>query len=156
YVPGTDGLLAEARWPAHDLGPVDEAAEAEVAAAIEAIRAVRSWRDSTGVRPGARLPARLPGNDAVREIIGRLARLDLAGDGEPVARVGAIEILASDEIDAEADARRAAARGAELKQEVERAEAKLANDQFVARAPATVVQAERDKLAALERELAEL
>ncbi len=156
YVPGTDRLLTEARWPARDLGPVDEGAEADVAAAIEAIRAVRGWRDSLGVRPGARLPARLPGHEAVREIIGRLARLDLAGDGEPVARVGAIEILASDEIDAEADAHRATARSAELEQEVERAEAKLANEQFVARAPAAVVQAERDKLATLERELAEL
>ena len=37
-----------------------------------------------------------------------------------------------------------------------RAEGKLANDRFVAKAPEAVVQAERDKLASLRHELQEL
>ena len=40
-----------------------------------------------------------------------------------------------------------------LEAEIGRAEAKLANEKFVARAPAEVVQGERDKLARLQDEL---
>ena len=40
----------------------------------------------------------------------------------------------------------------ELDQEIIRAEGKLANEKFVARAPAAVVQGERDKLARLREE----
>jgi len=50
----------------------------------------------------------------------------------------------------------AEARRAELQREIERAEGKLANQGFVAKAPEAVVQAERDKLERLREELAEL
>ena len=43
-----------------------------------------------------------------------------------------------------------------MRAEIERAERKLGNDGFVAKAPAPVVQAERDKLARLREELAAL
>jgi valyl-tRNA synthetase len=43
-----------------------------------------------------------------------------------------------------------------LRAEIARAEGKLANRGFVAKAPPPVVQAERDKLERLRRELAEL
>ena len=43
-----------------------------------------------------------------------------------------------------------------LRKEIARAQGKLANQGFVAKAPEAVVQAERDKLARLEAELAEL
>ena len=49
-----------------------------------------------------------------------------------------------------------AERRTRLTGEIERARGKLANERFVARAPEAVVQAERDKLATLEAELAEL
>ena len=65
-------------------------------------------------------------------------------------------VFASDAVDLEAEARRAQARRAELEREIARAEGSLANDRFVAKAPAAVVQAERDKLARLRRELDEL
>ena len=47
--------------------------------------------------------------------------------------------------------RRPSAAGSRL--EIERSERKLANDGFVAKAPAELVQAERDKLARLRSEL---
>ena len=53
HVPGTEGLLALARSSEPDAALRDEAAEAEIAAVIEAVQALRSWRDEAGVKPGA-------------------------------------------------------------------------------------------------------
>ncbi len=91
----------------------------------------------------------------------RLARLEWTTDGgEPVATVGlpgaTVAVFASDAVDLEAEQRRAQARRKEIEAEIGRAEGKLANQGFVAKAPEAVVQAERDKLARLREELAEL
>src|SRR4051812_47205457 len=67
YLPRVDGLLTDARWPARDLGPVDEEAEGDVSAAIEAVKGIRAWRDALGVRPGAVIPARLSGYGAMTD-----------------------------------------------------------------------------------------
>jgi valyl-tRNA synthetase len=56
-------------------------------------------------------------------------------------------------VDLEAAGHKRAAQRAKLEAEVERAERKLANEGFVAKAPPQVVQAEREKL---ERARAEL
>ena len=69
---------------------------------------------------------------------------------------GNVAVLASDAVDLEAEKRRAAERADVLRKEIERAEGKLANQGFVGKAPEAVVQAERDKLAQLQRELEEL
>ena len=59
-------------------------------------------------------------------------------------------------VDLEAEKRRAAERAATIREEIARAEGKLANQGFVAKAPESVVQAERDKLERLKSELEEL
>jgi valyl-tRNA synthetase len=157
HVPGTEGLLATARITAPDASLRDEAAEAEMAAVIEAVQALRSWRDEAGVKPGQVLPARIDGLDGAADLVARMARLDLSSDGEPTAIVpvpgGSVEIRAGDLVDREAEARKAAAERERLDQEIARAEAKLANEGFVAKAPPDLVQAERDKLERLRREL---
>ena len=66
---------------------------------------------------------------------------------------GNVAVLASDAVDTEAEAKRAAAERTRLEGEIKRAEGKLANEGFVAKAPAKVVDAERDKLARLRAEL---
>ena len=60
---------------------------------------------------------------------------------------GAVRILPSEAFDPEEARRRIAARREKLEGEIERLENKLANERFVERAPAEVVEAERDKLA---------
>jgi valyl-tRNA synthetase len=62
-------------------------------------------------------------------------------------------VLAGGGFDAEQAERRRAERRAELEAEVRRAEGKLANEQFVQRAPAHVVEGERAKLERLRGEL---
>jgi valyl-tRNA synthetase len=143
---------------------IDAAAEQSLDRAIEAVQAVRGWRDFAGVKAGARVTARLAadGYDETAEHVARLARLSFAGGdggdgGEPVASVavpgGVVEILAGDGLDLGEAARKAQVRRAKLEGEIERAERKLANEGFVAKAPATVVQTEREKLARLRAEL---
>ena len=64
--------------------------------------------------------------------------------------------MASDAVDLEAEKRRAAERAVRWRRRSARAEGKLANQGFVAKAPEAVVKAERDKLEKLKRELEEL
>jgi valyl-tRNA synthetase len=161
--PGPRGLLAVAEWPASDPARVDPAAEEVVGRCVAAVTELRRYRDEAGVKPSAVLPARLAadGYDGTAAQVARLARLELRdGDGEAAAEVpvpgGAIVLLASDDFDPGAVAARIAARRDELALEIERLEAKLANDRFVERAPAAVVQGERDKLAGYRDELARL
>jgi valyl-tRNA synthetase len=156
FVGEDGGLLAESRWPERDLGPVDEQAEAEIGAAIEIIRAVRAWRDSLQVKPGAVLPARLDGHAETADIIANLARLSWEDGGEAAVRVGAVSILPTGDVDFDAGQRRIEKERSRLEEEIRRLKGKLANEKFVSRAPEAVVQAERDKLEAFQRELAAL
>jgi len=84
--------------------------------------------------------------------------VEWTGNGtEPVASVpvpsGSVVILAADAVDTEAQARRAAEQRKRLEAEIARAEGKLGNQGFVAKAPAHVVDGEREKLARLQAEL---
>jgi valyl-tRNA synthetase len=162
HLPGAEGLLARADWPAPAPERADEEAETALRRAIEAVQAVRSWRDETGVKPSARLTATLeaPGYEEVRGGLARLARLELTGGpdgGEPAASVpipgGAIHVAPSDDVDTGAAQRKLAERRKVLEAEVKRAEGKLANEGFVAKAPPAVVEAEREKLSRLREEL---
>ena len=161
YLPGARGLLAGRRQrpsPAHD-----EEAERVLARTIEAVQAIRRWRDQAGLKAGARVSARLeaPGYEQTAEHLGRLARVAFAQDGgAPAASVaipgGTLEVLSGGEFDPAATARKREAQRVRLEQEIERARAKLANESFVAKAPPAVVQGERDKLARLTAELGAL
>jgi len=73
-----------------------------------------------------------------------------------VAAVGPVRVLASEAIDAAAVRERLEARREELRSEVARAEGKLSNEGFVSRAPAEVVEEEREKLDRYRAELEEL
>jgi valyl-tRNA synthetase len=123
------------------------------------VQELRGWRDRIGAAPAAVLPARLEasGYEQTAAHVARLARCEWSQDGaEPAATIavpgGAIAVLQSDAVDLGAAARRIAERRAWLDGEIERAERKLGNSGFVAKAPAAVVQSERDKLARLRGE----
>jgi len=159
-----DRDLAVSSFPVADDALVDEEAEREVGRLIEAVRRLRNYRDSVGAPAGARIPARIVGDayDGALDAIARLARFDIVsdGDGEAVTTIGldgaTVEVLPSDTVDpAEARARREAERE-RLRAEIERARGKLQNKGFTEKAPAELVEAEREKLGRFEAELAEL
>ena len=158
HLPGAEGLLAgrrEATAP-----PVDDEAEAVLARTIEAVQAIRRWRDLAGLKAGVQLSARLAagGYEQTADHVAGLAKLSLVQDGAAALvsvpiEGGAVEILPGDNFDPSAAERKLAAERTRLELEIERSRAKLANEGFVAKAPPQIVQAERDKLARLHSEL---
>ena len=162
-VPGAEGLLIGAPFPLADEALIDAAAEQRVSDLIVAVTALRSWRSGANVKPGAQLGAKIDSAalDADGALIARLARLDIAAfDGDVTDSIavpgGTIEISAGDAIDVEAQQRERAQRRSALEGEIKRAESKLSNEAFVAKAPAELVAGEQAKLDRLREELAAL
>jgi valyl-tRNA synthetase len=162
YLQAGDGLLAGAPYPRGERALIDPDAEVCMERAIEAIGLIRGWRDGMGARPGAIIRARLnaQGYEATAPAVGRLARLELSPEQDgatPVATVsipgGTLEVLSAEGLDLNAAERRRAAERERLHEEIARVRAKLANEGFVAKAPAAVVDGERSKLAHLQAEL---
>jgi valyl-tRNA synthetase len=156
FHPARRGHLVVHQFPAADESLFDGAAEADVEGGIELTQRLRAWRDLAGVPAGAVLVAVID-SVAPPEFVGRLSRFSFDGVGaEPVASVGPVRILASEQLDAEAVSARLDKRRKELLAEVERGERKLGNEGFTAKAPAEVVEEERGKLERYRLELAEL
>jgi len=135
----------------------------EVDRAIEAIRALRGWRESLDIRPGLEVEGVLQadGYGSTSGLVARMARFAFSENGgEPAATVpipgGAVGILPSEGVDLCAAERKRDAERGRLEGEIARSEGKLANQGFVAKAPEQVVQGERDKLEKLKKELEEL
>ena len=156
-MPGDDrGLLAVADFPVVDPAHFDEDAEAELGRMIEAVTALRRYRDEVGAKPSASVRGHLAaeGYDACRDHMARLARFEwvdeASADGDVLATVpipgGGVQVLPSEAFDAAEAEARLEKKAADLSREIERAEKKLANEQFVAKAPAAVVEEERRKL----------
>ncbi|HEY1450353.1 MAG TPA: valine--tRNA ligase [Solirubrobacteraceae bacterium] len=153
-------LLAGARFPSAEADLVDAEAEARMVRVIGAVTALRGWREQVGAPAREILRARLEaaGYDATLDHVARLARFAFDGAGDDaIASVsipeGTVHVLPTDAVDLEAAGRRRAAARAKLESELQRAQSKLANDGFVAKAPPAVVQAERDKAERLQEEL---
>jgi valyl-tRNA synthetase len=156
--PAHAGHLAVHPFPEADEALFDVAAERDVEGGIALTRRLRAWRDLVEVPVASTLLARVDGVEP-QEFVGRLSRFEFAAggeDGAPVAAVGPVKVLDSDEIDAGAVAERLDKRREELRAEVERGERKLANEGFVAKAPAEVVEEERGKLERYRAELDDL
>jgi valyl-tRNA synthetase len=166
-MPGDErGLLAVASFPVADESRFDQEAEHEVERMIGAVTALRRYRDEVGAKPTAALNGVLAaeGYDGLREHIARLSRTDLTdagADGDTVLATvpipgGAVQVLPSEAFDLDEARERVEKKRAGLVQEIERAEKKLANEQFVAKAPEAVVTEERRKLAEYREALAQL
>jgi valyl-tRNA synthetase len=162
YLDG-DGQLAGAPYPRAQEDLIDLEAEVVLERTIEAVTVIRGWRDSVGARAGLFIPARLNADcyDTTRGLLARMARLELAGDesvdGAPVASIpipcGTVEVISGEGLDLGAAERRREAAREKLRAEIERVQAKLEKPGFLERAPAAVVEGERERLRALGAEL---
>jgi valyl-tRNA synthetase len=163
-------------WPRERPGDLDEAAEADMADLQEAIAAVRRFRAEHGVPPSRRprLAIVAAGERqaalfrAEAESIRRLARLEeaevlptsAAADGQPAAKLLAagaelyLPLAGLLDLDEERSRLRRERDG--LERERSRAEAKLANRDFLERAPAAVVDRARARLAEVDQALAKV
>ncbi len=173
------GLLMIADWPAAGDARSDAAAEAEVGAFIEFVRAVRNARAEARIEPAAWLPVDVfvpeplvATFEELRPAIERLARARplgresdveavrrgaggglsvIAGDIEAVARP-----MARDEAQEERDRSRLERELAEAESLLAVARGRLANESFTSRAPAAVVEGARARAAELEELVARL
>jgi valyl-tRNA synthetase len=153
--PEADALVIHS-FPETDESLIDEEAEREIGEAIALTRALRRWRQLADVPVKQILTARADGGRP-HELVSRLAKVEFSDDGgEPMATVGGIELLETEGVDPEAVQARIEERRGKLRAEVKRGEGKLGNESFVDKAPADVVDAEREKLAAYRAELEEL
>ena len=172
-LPGERGLLYDRPYPVVDVGATDVNVEDDMAHLMEVIRAVRNIRSELNVPPGRKVEVRLKGLAeeqeflrAHEEIVRRLARAERVSYVDPdyipvqdaTAVVNDIEVCLplAGLIDFGQEAKR-------LRKEVEKANAEyarvagqLANARFTASAPTDIVDALRDREAALEQKIARL
>jgi valyl-tRNA synthetase len=165
--------LIIAQWPQFDASLVDEAAEQQFGLVQEVVTRIRDARNQMNVEPARRIPAILVVGDdlAIFEeqapLIEFLARTlepelkrDLAVKPEQAMGLlaGSIEIYLplAGMIDIGKELARLDKEIAQAEQEQKRLQAKLSNQNFVAKAKPEVVEKEREKLNAQEDRLAKL
>ncbi len=157
-------MLIDQAWPRFDASRVDPDAATEMDWVVRLISLVRGVRAEMRVPPGARIPlllrnaseATLARLDAHRELIASLARLSSAevlaggvpkGAVEAVLDEATIVLPIAEVIDVEAERARLDKEIARLDGEITRFDRKLANEKFIAKAPAEVVETERERRA---------
>ena len=147
--------IAEPRW-------TDGAAEAQIARVQAVVSEGRRFRADQGLKPSARIPARITGLvDGVTEARW-LLRLDEPGASfQPTASVTVpggvlVEVDLSGTIDVAAERARYAKDLSAAFQERDKTAAKLANPSFTEKAPGPVVAKTRDRLLAAESDIARI
>jgi valyl-tRNA synthetase len=160
---GTAETLATAPYPVAQLERVDAQADAWMAHLKAVVGACRSLRSEMGLSPAERVPLLVHGEVAFVEqaaaAIKALAKLSAvepyteeaafneASRTAPVLVVGALRLALKVEVDVAAETARLDKEIARLQGEITKAQGKLASESFVARAPAAVVEQERQRLA---------
>ena len=163
-LPGEDGYIMVKSFPEYNADLTFPDAAGAMEKVIEAIRAIRTRRAEMGVVPSrkahctivAKDPAAFANAEAYFSRLASASSVTVVPAGTEVASENAVQIVTadaviyiplSDMIDFAAEKKRLEAELANVEKEIARAEGKLANESFVARAPQNVVDAEKAKLA---------
>jgi valyl-tRNA synthetase len=151
-------------FPRANFDRVDEAAAADMALLKDVINACRTLRSEMKLSPAQKVPLIATGNRdrmvAFAPYVAALARLsdvqivdELPATDAPVQIVGEFRLMLKIEINAAAEEIRLSKEIERVEPEIAKLGAKLANEGFVARAPANIVAQERARLAAMEATL---
>ncbi|KQT41236.1 MULTISPECIES: valine--tRNA ligase [unclassified Methylophilus] len=163
---GTESIMLQA-YPKADLDKIDEEAEAWVATLKTAVEACRSLRGEMSISPAAKVPLIAAGDagqlEAFAPYLKSLAKLENVAIVAELPEADAPVMLAADfrlmlkvEIDVTAEKERLGKEIARLQGEITKANSKLGNESFVARAPAAVVEQEKARLAEFSANLQKL
>ncbi|MFM7332707.1 MAG: valine--tRNA ligase, partial [Brachymonas sp.] len=163
-VAGLQGVsVAVARYPQAQPEKIDPIAIAHVAKLKSIVDACRNLRGEMNVSPAQRLPMLVTGDAEFitqsADVLKALAKLSdvktfateaewaQASGASPTAVVGEARLSLFVEVDVAAEKARLAKEITRLEGEVTKANAKLGNEAFVAKAPAAVLDQERKRLA---------
>ena len=155
--------IAIAAYPVSQPERIDEAAEAHVAKLKGLVDACRTLRGEMNVSPSTRLPLYVVGDTefmtGAAPVLQALAKLSevkvfadeaswaAAAQAAPVAVVGEARLCLFMEIDVEAEKARLTKEITRLEGEVTKANAKLGNEAFVAKAPPAVIEEAKKRVA---------
>ncbi|MFD1623098.1 valine--tRNA ligase [Azospirillum griseum] len=166
--PARANRLIAAEWPVYGAELVDAAARDEMNWVVRLITSVRSMRSEMNVPPAAQIELKLkdagPGSlarlDTHRDLILRMARLSsvepLVGP-TPKSAVQAVQDEATlvlpleGIVDLDKERARLTKEIDKLSGEIKKIDAKLSNEQFVAKAPDEVIEEQRDRRAAADQ-----
>jgi valyl-tRNA synthetase len=167
-----DGFLMTAAWPELPASWIDAKAETEIGWLVDLVTEVRSIRAEMNVPPSARPPLTLTGANAAtsarlarhNDLIVTLARLESAREADAPAHGAAPFVIGeataalaiAQFIDLAAEKARLVKDIASAASDIDRTAKKLANADFVARAPEEVVEENRERLAEAEAAKAKL
>jgi len=169
--PGEQTSIMVQPYPRHGQLPVDPAAEAEVRALKQLIDAARNLRGEMNLAPAVKVPMVIsppgPQISAFAPYLVALARLESvqavddlaanAGAGRaPATVVDEYRFLLRVQVNVAAERERLAKEVARLEAEIGKAQGRLSTPNFVARAPATIVAQERERLAQFAATLAKV
>ena len=151
-----DSIMLQA-YPKADASKIDEASIAQIALLQELTTACRSLRSEMNLSPAVRVPLIAAGNAKVLNklapyisSLGKLSEVQIVAElpegDAPVSIVGNFKLMLKVEIDVAAERERLDKEIARLSNEITKANAKLGNESFVARAPAAVVEQEKKRL----------
>jgi valyl-tRNA synthetase len=168
FGPKRKGMLISETWPAFGLDLIDEAATAEVGWVVDLVTGLRSLRSETNVPASAKVPALLIGAsketaqrlERYQAEIDRLARLDysVVADAAPPGSVtfvlgeATVAIPLAGVLDIDAEKLRLGKEIARCTKEIETVARKLDNPGFVAKAPAEVIEEQRERRASYAAE----
>ena len=145
-------------YPKADPGKISEDATGRISALKEMINACRTLRGEMNLSPASRVPLLAAGDEqTLAEFIpylmalAKLSSVEIVRDGlphadAPVAIVGEFRLMLKIEVDIVAERERLAREIGRIEAEVAKAESKLANNSFIERAPAKVVEQEKNRL----------
>jgi valyl-tRNA synthetase len=155
----THDSIMLADYPVADPAKIDEASESEMRQLKELAYACRNLRGEMNISPAQKMPLVASGDATTLErcapylkALAKLSEVHITGRlpedaNAPIAVAGEIRLMLKVEIDVAAERERLSRETARLEAEIAKAQAKLGNESFVARAPAQVVEQEKKRLA---------